>query len=255
MTMKIQFLKDTSKAKFPQKVHSSDTLVLYREGYDLPKINNAVYMDFEKYRSVFTELNPKIIVMVGTNRIFVPSLRCDLVFEHLQTMTNHIEKYSVDTSPYIGEPWRLWFHYSLVYGQWLGYKYSYIVETDWQHWFYRDSDNSVISSENIKEDFKCFYSDLNIMVSSFDFYEPDLFLNDIYFKVKEFAFEKHNTPKLIIQTMLKELNKSLGIKFDFESYRENKNFKIPNFGVYKFVVEENIRRMKIYNTYGLEKKV
>lgn len=249
--MRIQFLKNTSNAIIPDGWDSEDTLVVYRDGYCLPKLHNAHYVEFEKYRSLYTEMSPKNIIMIGTNRIFVPSRRCDLIFEYLQTMTSHIKKISIDTCPFIGEPWRLWFHYSLVYGEWLGYRYSYIVETDWKHYFERDSEKSVVTDKVIKDDVREIHSDLPVLKTCFEFYDPDLFLCDFYNKVKTFAFEKHNTPKIIIQTMLKELNKHLDIDFNFDSFRTNKKYALPNLGIYRFIVEENIRRMKIYNIYGI----
>lgn len=246
--MKVQFLKDTSTAIIPDDFHNEKTLVVFRDGYKLPKIEGAQFIEFEKYKSQYINLKPDRIVMVGTNRIFVPSIRCELVFEYLQTMTGHIDKISIDNSPFVGEPWRLWFHYSLAFGQWLGFNYSYIVETDWQHWFYRDSENSVISAKSIDGNFIDTVSDLERLNTIFEFYEPDSFLTDYYNEVKKAAFEKYSTPKQLTQFMAKHLNKHLQIDFDFDSYRRNKKLVLPDFGVYRFIAEENQRRMDIYNT-------
>lgn len=244
--MKVQFLKDTSKAIIPEL--KGTTLVIYRDGYRMPIIEGAEYIDFEKYKIGYTNYHPDNIIMVGTNRIFVPAIRCELVFEYLQTMTAHINKISIDTAPFIGEPWRLWFHYSLAYGTWLGYNYSYVVETDWQHWFYRESDDSVISAANIAGKLQEVHSDLPTLATEFEFYTPDAMLLQYYNEVKQFAFNKYATPKQIIQLMLKELNKHLSIDFGFGSYLKNKKFLLPDFGIFHFVAEENQRRMDIYNT-------
>jgi hypothetical protein len=243
--MRIQFLKDISTAKIPLEYHNSKTIVIYREGYKLPNIKGAIYMDFEKYKSLYINIQPEVIVLVGLNRIFVPANRCELVFEYLQTMTSHIKKYSIDTSPFIGEPWRFWFHYSVVFGTFLGINYSYAIETDWQHWFYRDSEKCII--QNLKEDIKDTYSDLERLYTTFEFYEPDNNLMDYYHNVKEMTFDKFGTPKLIIQMMMKNLNNHLNIKSDLESYRSNEKILMPNLGIYKFIAEENKRRMDIYN--------
>lgn len=245
---KIQFIKDTSKAIIP-KEFKENTLVIFREGYKLPNIPKAEYIEFEKYKITYTNYHPNNIIMVGTNRIFVPQRRCDLVFEYLQTMTSHINKMSIDTEPFIGEPWRLWFHWSLAYGTWLGFNYSYVVETDWQHWFYRDNETSIIEADNIKDKIGEVNSDLKRVNTSFEFYDPDLFLSEFYNEVKDVAFAKYSTPKLIIQMMNKELNKHLSINFDFNSYLDNKSYKLPNFGIYRFIAEECRRRMSIYNTF------
>lgn len=244
----MQFLKDTSTAIIPGDFHNGNTLVVYRDGYKLPKIEGAEYIEFEKYKTQYINLKPSRIVMVGTNRIFVPSIRCELVFEYLQTMTSHIDKISIDNSPFIGEPWRLWFHYSLAFGQWLGYNYSYIVETDWLHWFYRESENSVISADGIKNNLYETFSDLPALTTQFNFYEPDSFLLEYYNEIKKAAFEKYATPKQLIQFVLKHLNKHLQIDFSFDSFVKNQKFNLPDLGVYKFTVEENERRLRIYNT-------
>ncbi|MGL5980399.1 MAG: hypothetical protein ACRCZY_05890 [Phocaeicola sp.] len=246
--MKIQFIKDTSKAIIPEHLDSDDTIVVYRDGYKLPELKNAVYVDFEKYKSTYLNFKQSNLIMVGTNRIFIPQNRCDMVYEYLQTMSNHINKYSIDTLPFVGEPWRMWFNFSLVYGRWLDFNYSYVVETDWQHWFYRDQEDSVISANSINGKLDDVYSDLDEIQFDVEYYDPDLFLLDVYNKVKEFAFGKYSTPKQIVSTMLKELNKHLDIKFSYESFLTERKVKLPNLGVYRFVAEENKRRVDIYNT-------
>lgn len=258
MMKKVQILKDTSKALIPAEFHSDKTLVVYRDGYRLPEIKNAKYVEFEKYRNAYTSFNPENIVMVGTNRIFVPQIRCDMVFEYLQTMTPQINKISIDNQPFIGEPWRVWFHYSLAYGRWLGYTYSYVVETDWSHWFYRDTDSSCIMRERLKGNLLDFYADIEPVTMEVAYYSPDIFLSSFYNELKKTAFEKYGSPKQIIVFMLRELNKKLEIDYDFDAFRKNLNWNLPDFGIYRFIHEENIRRMNIYNlftkSYGNDKE-
>jgi len=246
--MKVQFLRDTSQAIIPAPIYEGNTLVIYRDGYKLPIIPNAQFIEFEKYKSSYINYHPDFIVMIGTNRIFIPSIRCELVFEYLQTMTSQIEKISIDTSPFIGEPWRLWYHYSLAYGTWLDYNYSYIVETDWQHWFYRDSEKSVISSESIKGNLLGTYSDLELLNTTYKIYEPDKMILQYYNEIKEIAFEKYSTPKQLIQFMLKQINTHLNIDFGFDTYLKNKEILLPDLPIVNFLIEENNRRMNIYNT-------
>src|SRR6056297_1138287 len=101
---RVQFLKDTACAQIdaPEK-----TLVVYREGFGHvpPAIPGAEYIEFSEYKIRYTTFAPEMIVLVGLNRMINPGNRCDMVNEYLQTMTNHTPKVSIDTEPYLGEPW------------------------------------------------------------------------------------------------------------------------------------------------------
>ena len=244
---KVQFLQDTSNPNLTELI--GRTVVVYRDGYKLPEISGAEYIEFEKYKATYTKHTPDNIIMVGTNRIFIPANRCDMVYEYLQTMTPHINKISLDTSPFIGEPWRAWFHYSLAFGEWLGYNYSYIVETDWQHWFYRDAETSILDGQQLCPEVKGTFSDLPKLMPTFEFYEPDALLAEYYQEVKKLAFDKYGTPKQLIQFMSKTLNDHLSLDFSFDSFRKSQRFLLPDFGVYRFMAEENERRMETYNCF------
>jgi hypothetical protein len=172
-----------------------------------------------------------------------PSNRTELVFEYLQTMTSHINKYSIDTAPFIGEPWRAWIHYSIAFGQWLGITYSYAIETDWNHWFMRNQDSCALINANNRGT----YSDLEQLTTMFTFREPTADELDMYKKLKSIAFDKFDTPKALIKWFAKELSKQLQIELTFESYLTNKSYILPNLGIFKFIAEENQRRMSIYN--------
>lgn len=250
MKNKVFFVKDTSSVKVNL---SGKTICIYREGFDLPNIENCDYYEFSKYKYIYTTLDCDNIVIVGLNKIFIPSIRCDLVFEYLQTMTTHINKISIDTSPFIGEPWRFWIHYSMVFGGFLNISYSYAIETEWQNWFYRTKDSCIIAPNELDGKITKTYSDLKKINSEFNFFDPDMFLLNYYNEVKKSAFEVHGTPKKIIQYMLKSLNHRIEIDFGYDSYRENKIFNLPNFGIYKFLAEENQRRQDIYNLLVGEK--
>ena len=49
--------------------------------------------------------------------------------------------------------------------------------------------------------------------------------------------------------MIKNLNDKIGFKLGFDSYLDNKQIALPNLNIFKFIVEENNRRMAIYNTF------
>jgi hypothetical protein len=243
--MRIQFLKNTGKAILPKL--SNQTIIVYKEGYNLPKIDNATIIEFQQYKNTFLNYNPENLVIVGLNRILSPQNRCDLVFEYLQTMTSNINKFSIDEEPFIGEPWRFWFHYSIAFGSFLNINYSYAVETEWKHWFYREKDSCLISVKELKDKIIETYSDLESLDFKYEFYDPDSSLIESYYQIKEMAFLKYNQPKQIINSMLKNINNLAQTDFDYNSYKVKKHYKLPNFGIYRFLVEENLRRKEIYN--------
>lgn len=124
--MNVQFLQDVRNAIIPPA--KGKTIVVHHHKYEPPIIDGVEYYDFNTYKDRFPAIYADRIICVGANRFFTPSGRCHQVYEYLQTLTNHIDKYSIDTEPFIGEPWRLWFHYSIAYGEFLGFNYSYPVE-------------------------------------------------------------------------------------------------------------------------------
>lgn len=249
--MKVQFLKDTSKAIIPENLDKKSTLVLYREGfgYKLPPLKNAEFLEFEKYKILYQKLAPELIILVGANRIINPSNRCDFVFEHLTTMTPNIPKISIDNSPFISEPWRLWFHYAFCNCGKFNINYSYIIETEWKHWFYREIDDCRLSVNNIKNYITDTYSDLLKLIAKFSLSDIDNSTIDWYSQIKQNIFNKYDTPKLIIMNLLKEVEKKFEIGISYNSYLQNKSFNLPNLGIYRFIKEENERRLNIYNSF------
>ena len=83
--MKIQILKDTSKAVFEEL--PPDSILVYREGYELPELKDVQYFDIEEYKTVYPNIHSNCIIVIGYNRIINPHNRCDFVFEHLTTLT------------------------------------------------------------------------------------------------------------------------------------------------------------------------
>lgn len=253
--MRVQFLKNTSAVKtdnLPTK-----TLVIFRDGfgYQLPRIPGAEFIEFLEYKNKYMLFEPEFIIVIGLNRIITPSNRCDMVNEYLQTMTPNIPKICIDNAPFIGEPWRLWFHYSIANCGRFNITYSFAIETEWEKWFYRDVPDCRLSRDNIRLAISDTISDIEPMRSSFEFFDIFPLDEDYYVNAKKHVFDKYDTPKMLINNLLKLANKHFGIDLSYDSYLENKIIKLPDIGIYRFVAEENERRRDIYNEvikYGNE---
>jgi len=253
--MKVQFLKDTSNARILDP--PAKTLVIYREGfgYSVPQIPGAEYAEFSEFKTKYMTYNAHLIVLIGLNRIITPSNRCDMVNEYLQTMTPNIAKICIDTAPFIGEPWRLWFHYSIANCGRFNIAYSYAIETEWEKWFYRDVSDCRLSKDNIRLFVSDTISDLDQLTTTFRFRGIAESDEDWYAKAKEHVFNKFNTPKLLVNNLLKLANNHFQLQIGYDSYLANRPIVVPDVGVYRFMVEENNRRMGIYNeviAYGDE---
>jgi len=253
--MKVQFLKDTSKARLTEL--PPGTLIIYRDGfgYRIPQVQGMEYIEFLAYRNRYMLFNPPAIVVIGLNRIITPSNRCDMVNEYLQTMTPNIPKVCIDTAPFIGEPWRLWFHYSIAGCGRFNVNYSYAIETEWKKWFYREVPDCRLSRANIRLFLSDTISDLEPLRSSFELVEITSHHEEWYRKAKDHVFAKYDTPKLLVNNLLKLSNDHFGMDVSYDSYLENRAMRLPDVGVYRFMAEENERRMGIYNeviSYGIE---
>jgi hypothetical protein len=177
----------------------------------------------------------------------MPSNRCDFINEYLQTMTPNTPKICIDNAPFIGEPWRLWFHYSIANCGHFKITYSYAIETEWQHWFYRNQNDCRLASNNIRLFISDTVSDLDRLTTKFEFHEVSKSDDLWYSQAKEAMFNKYNTPKLWVNNLLKLANKHFDIQFSYDSFLDSKQFVLPDIGVYRFVAEEAKRRMNIYN--------
>lgn len=243
--MKVQFLKNTAEVEIDKIL--PDTILLYRDGYNLPKLKDIRYIEFEKYRTQYSDLHCNMMILVGLNRMINPSNRCDFVHDYLTSLTPNIPKISIDTAPFIGEPWRLFWHYLYTKTGHFSVNYSYPVEGEWQKWFYREVNFCNISGDNIKLLISDTYSDLDQLITKFKFYEPNDLDVEYYAEVKKFVFEKYDTPKLLVSNILKQCNKHFQVNLDYDSYLTNREFMLPDLKIYQFIVEENQRRMDIYN--------
>jgi len=254
---RVQFLKDTATADLSDAPER--TLVVYRDGfgYSPPPCHGAEYMEFLEYREKYPALEPEMIVVVGINRMITPSNRCDMVNEYLQTMTPNIPKVSIDNAPFIGEPWRLWWHYDVANIEKWGVSYSYAIETEWKKWFYREQSTCRLDAENIGLFLTDTVSDLEPLSVRFSFSEPTADDEAWYKEAKTAVFNQHNTPKMWINNLLKLCNRRYDLKISLDTYRagiarqhsifDQDHIELPDHGVYRFVAEENIRRMAIYN--------
>ena len=72
-----------------------------------------------------------------------------------------------------------------------------------------------------------------------------------YANMKEHVISKYSTPKVWVNSLLGECNKKFKINMSFDSYKDNKTVLIPDLGVYRFVVEECVRRRDIYNVFTI----
>jgi hypothetical protein len=253
----VQFLHDPRTAD-TSGLSGPGILVLYRAGLQVPEITGARYVEFEAFKKSYESIAAEHIVFVGLSRMINPQNRCDFIFSYLTTMTPNIPKTSIDVIPFVGEPWRMFWHYQFTRsGAWLE-THSYAVETTWKKWFYREREDWSGSAGNVrmllgKETTRC---DLECLRSQFVFESPDNQSLRWYDELKQHVFGSHQTPKMWIASLMKECNKRFRLKFSYDSYLENRIFELPALPVYRFVSEENTRRQDIYNAvvlHGTEK--
>jgi len=242
MANKIFWVKDVSGVIINNQV--PDTLLLYHSMYSPPSIKGVKYMKFDEFKINYSELHFNKLILVGLNRIITPQNRCYPVNDYIQTLTRSIPKISIDSSPFIGEPWRAWYHFDVTNSGKFNVPHGYAIETEWKHWFYRDTTECRLSGDNIGMFIDSIYSDLDILNTTYSVYEIE---DDYYTTVKDFVFNKYDSPKLIINNLLKECNKHYNCFIDFDSYGANKNILLPDLGIYRFMIEENQRRQNIYN--------
>lgn len=224
-----------------------DTLLVYHSEYAPPKVRGATAISFDDFRNKYVDYHVNMIILVGLNRMITPSNRCDFIHEYLSTLTANIPKLSIDTEPFIGEPWRLFFHYLFTSNNTFKRPHSYAVQTEWEHWFSRDATDCVLSPGYLEKNIIKTFSDLDPLETTFSFTEASANDQEWYAEAKQFTFNKCTTLKLIVNMLLKLANAHFKQELKFDSYRTNDDLVLPDIGIYKFVVEENARRMQIYN--------
>lgn len=225
------------------------TLIIVHEMYDTPTKLSGHVVPWQTFKNTYTNYATDQFVIVGANRMIKPSNRCDMVNDYLQVMTKNIDKISIDTTPFIGEPWRVWYHYSLAFGSWMGADYSYPIEGDWQKWFYYEAMESKFDEQSLPLFIHDTISHIKKLKTTFKLYEVDDKDSAFYEEIKTVAFERNTAPKSIIAYLLKECNKHFQVEVGFDSYRSNQDIQMPNLGVYRFLEKENKRRQAIYNAF------
>lgn len=222
-----------------------DTYLVYHEMYAPPEMNDVEYIEFQKFKGRYFDLHANRIIFVGLNRMITPSNRCEMVNDYMQNMTRNIDKVSIDTAPFIGEPWRLFFHWDVTNNDQFGLPHSYAMETEWKHWFLRDVNDCRFAGKNISKYLTKTYSDLELLSASISYSDRD---DAAWYKeAKEHSINKHNTPKLMINELLKMCNKRYGLKIRYDDYLLNSSIDLPDNNLYRFVGEEINRRRDIYN--------
>lgn len=110
-------------------------LCIYHRAYAdrIPAIDDCEAIEFRCLGDSFRETDHfaglRSIVFLGVNRFFSPSSRMHPVFDILQYSLPGVERYSVDTSPYVGALWRLWAHFSFAGVPYGTYTYSFLLES------------------------------------------------------------------------------------------------------------------------------
>jgi len=249
MAKNIQFINDTSKADCGDI--PPETFIVFHDGYKLPNIPGADYLPFTEFKYKYPSLNPNKYIFIGMNKMINPSNRCEMVFDYMQTLTRNISKMSIDTEPFVGEPWRLWYHYDITNNDKFNVPHGYAIETEWKHWFYQNINDCRLSGKNIKKYIVDTYSDIDNLNSKYEFYNVDD--DEWYNEAKDHVFTVKDTPKTIINELLKLANKRYSLSINYDIYREKDTMfgenthKIPDLKIYRFVINEAIRRQEIYN--------
>lgn len=241
----IVFVKDPTRITINNA--PEDSFLIYHESYEPPVIKDVEAIPFQEFKKRYIDLHANLFIFIGLNRIVTPSNRCDFVQEYLSTLTQNVKKVSIDTAPFIGEPWRIFFHYLYTNNNKFKRGYSYAVETEWKHWFYRDARDCILSPENIKFFITKTYSNLDSLDTEFEFDPITEDEKRWYNEAKVYIFKKYHTPKSLINGLLKLCNKRYNLEIDYYTYLQDKKIILPDFRVYRFMAEENLRRQGIYN--------
>ena len=210
MSEKIQFLVNTGAADVGEIL--PDTYLVYKEGYNVPNLSDVTYLEFQEFKNTYFSIHTNKIIFVGINRMINPATRCEMVFDYMQSMTRNIEKISIDTEPFIGEPWRFWYHVDFTNLDKFRVPHSYALETEWQHWFYRDLNDSRLSAKQLDAYLPPIYSNLESLSTTFKF-DDSLSDSTWYEETKNFVFENYATPKMLINNLLKLCNSRYNLKF------------------------------------------
>lgn len=183
-----------------------NTLVVVHPNY--PRINceGATFVDYKSFeadtRRLIKDLD--LLVFVGLNKMISPSNRTKIVWEVVYNNTPELEKISVDTVPFLVDPWRIWFHFGAIGKRYLDYTYSYIAESHYNSFIdgYIDTNPFALDvilaqgSQIIKSTYPCWFHEIEIHTIPM----PD-YIHAEYQKIKQTAFEKESTLKGILRRL------------------------------------------------------
>lgn len=237
------------KSKFNSDF-GKNTIITYHAMYDKPEIKTGTVLEWEKYKNIYNEIEPSRIVLIGINRMITPSNRCDFIHAYLTVLTPQVPKIVIDTAPFIGEPWRLYYHYQIANCfDGFGANYSYPIEGEWLRWFSRDTNECQFEPHNLKSRIVQTWSDLPLLTTTFKLYEPDKQDSEWYNQARKFEFDRFKAPKTLLMNLTKAANKRFELKVTYDSYLTNESFELPDISIYRFMAEENQRRRDIYNLF------
>lgn len=224
---------------------SDDCLVVIHDFYQTKTSFN--YIKWSEFRVTYSEYESKSIVLVGLNRMRTSQSRYDLIYSYLYVINKYKDKVVIDNKPFNGEPWRSWYAQSFVNSSFLGNTNSFPIQGEYNRWFLRDTNFCRLQEINLYID--NLHTELSPLKTKFIFHEPSKEQNEIYQNIKKIIFDKYNTPRLLIRNILKQSNKQFHINIDFDTYLSNGEIELLDLPIYKFVSEENNKRLIIYNNF------
>lgn len=199
-------MKPIQFSKHPETIEidvGGPTICVYHKQYrgQLPQVSDCEFVEFDHLCEAFMDRDyfseKAAVVFVGANKFFNPSTRFHPVFDVLQYgLPAAMQKYSVDTSPYIGPIWRVWTHFSLCGLPFGGYTYSYLLESHYTAWQEGVRDANPVSLDAIREvaqghvaiDYKHYFAPPAVEVLT---HLPGV--HDEYQRLKERLFDEHDT--------------------------------------------------------------
>lgn len=131
-------------------------VMVYHKQYAkrLPTADDCTPVEFGRLCETFAEedhfADARSAVFVGANKFFNSSTRFHPVFDILQYGLPGIERWSVDTSPYIGPLWRLWPHFSFSGVPFGPYTYSYLLESHYNSYLDGQRAENPLSDDEIR---------------------------------------------------------------------------------------------------------
>jgi len=172
----------------------------------LPAIDCCTYVEFGRLCETFREVDyfagVRSVVFVGANKFFNSSTRNHPVFDVLQYGLPGVERFSVDTSPYIGPLWRLWSHFSFAGVPFGDYTYSYLLESHYNSFKEGVRAENPLSDEEIRR-----YARGNVLLDYEHYFAEPMIevvpmppgVHAIYEERKEELFETEDDIKPILR--------------------------------------------------------